>query len=205
MGGPERSWAFWSSRDRQVAGRVLRRSCGCPLAGWDRGSLCCSARPAAAGVGHPAELVALFCPSTGGLEIAVGTALAGGPPRRSQRAELPHWAPASGSGIEALARPGMDDANGREPPGLQTVHALPVEATALAAATKRLEPVPDHLRPERPHGMKVARHGVVVGMASHHACEPPSLFGYGLVPTSLQLGFHLLELGPHPFCDRDAL
>src|SRR5664279_2420006 len=29
--------------------------------------------------------------------IAVGTALAGGPPHRSQRAELPHWAPTSGS------------------------------------------------------------------------------------------------------------
>ena len=27
---------------------------------------------------------------------SVGTALAGGPPRRSQRAELPHWAPGSG-------------------------------------------------------------------------------------------------------------
>ena len=33
--------------------------------------------------------------------IAVGTALTSGPPRRSQRAELPHWAPASGSGVEA--------------------------------------------------------------------------------------------------------
>ena len=28
--------------------------------------------------------------------VAVGTALAGGPPHRSQRAELPHWAPALG-------------------------------------------------------------------------------------------------------------
>ena len=28
--------------------------------------------------------------------IAVGTALTGGPPRRSQRAGLPHWAPALG-------------------------------------------------------------------------------------------------------------
>jgi hypothetical protein len=28
--------------------------------------------------------------------VAVGTALAGGPPHRSQHAELPHWAPASG-------------------------------------------------------------------------------------------------------------
>src|SRR6478672_1920587 len=30
------------------------------------------------------------------LAIAVGTALTGGPPRRSQRAGLPHWAPALG-------------------------------------------------------------------------------------------------------------
>ena len=39
--------------------------------------------------------------------VAVGTALAGGPPHRSQRAGLPHWAPASGSGCEALLRKGM--------------------------------------------------------------------------------------------------
>src|SRR6266545_6954006 len=31
-----------------------------------------------------------------GVVIAVGTALAGGPPHRSQRALLTHWAPASG-------------------------------------------------------------------------------------------------------------
>jgi hypothetical protein len=39
--------------------------------------------------------------------IAVGTALADGPPHRSQRAGLPHWAPASGSGVEAHAGEGM--------------------------------------------------------------------------------------------------
>src|SRR5215216_4396893 len=33
--------------------------------------------------------------------IAVGTAVANGPPRRSQRALLTHWAPALGSGVEA--------------------------------------------------------------------------------------------------------
>jgi hypothetical protein len=41
------------------------------------------------------------------LMVAVGTALTGGPPHRSQRAELPHWAPASGSGGEARLREGM--------------------------------------------------------------------------------------------------
>lgn len=36
--------------------------------------------------------------------IAVGTAVAGGPPHRSQRAGLPHWAPALGSGVEPRVR-----------------------------------------------------------------------------------------------------
>jgi len=44
--------------------------------------------------------------------VAVGTALAGGPPHRSQRAGLPHWAPTSGAGVEAHARPRMRDADG---------------------------------------------------------------------------------------------
>ena len=44
--------------------------------------------------------------------IAVGTALASGPPRRSQRALLTHWAPASGSGVEAHVGEGMPHAGG---------------------------------------------------------------------------------------------
>jgi hypothetical protein len=44
--------------------------------------------------------------------IAVGTALASGPPRRSQRALLTHWAPALGSGVEAHVREGMLHAGG---------------------------------------------------------------------------------------------
>jgi hypothetical protein len=41
------------------------------------------------------------------VQIAVGTALAGGPPRRSQRAGLPHWAPALGVSVEAHFREWM--------------------------------------------------------------------------------------------------
>ena len=44
--------------------------------------------------------------------VAVGTALAGGPPHRSQRAGLPHWAPALGSGGKAHFREGMHHAGG---------------------------------------------------------------------------------------------
>jgi hypothetical protein len=47
--------------------------------------------------------------------IAVGTALSGGPPRRSQRARLTHWAPALGDGVKALLGPGMRDTSGGQP------------------------------------------------------------------------------------------
>ncbi len=66
--------------------------------------------------------------------VPVGTALAGGPPARSQRALLAHWAPTSGTSVEAHFGVGVRDAGGREPTGRETVHALPVEAVALAAA-----------------------------------------------------------------------
>jgi Transposase, Mutator family len=41
--------------------------------------------------------------------IAVGTALAGGPPHRSQRALLTHWAPALGDGVKTDGGPGVQD------------------------------------------------------------------------------------------------
>jgi hypothetical protein len=40
-------------------------------------------------------------------EVAVGTALAGGPPHRSQRALLTHWAPASGTSVKPHLGVGM--------------------------------------------------------------------------------------------------
>ena len=46
-------------------------------------------------------------PADATVAVAVGTALAGGPPHRSPHAELPHGAPASGSGCEAHVREGM--------------------------------------------------------------------------------------------------
>jgi hypothetical protein len=41
--------------------------------------------------------------------VAVGTAVADRPPRRSQRAGLPHWASALGDGGESLLGPGAQD------------------------------------------------------------------------------------------------
>jgi hypothetical protein len=65
--------------------------------------------------------------------LAVGTAVAGGPPRRSQRALLAHWAPPLGTGVESVVGPGMHDAGFGEPSDDEAVHAFPVQAAALAA------------------------------------------------------------------------
>jgi hypothetical protein len=70
--------------------------------------------------------------------VAVGTALrfagSGGPPRRSQRALLTHWAPGLGTSVESRVGPGMCDLGWREPPLHKAVHPLPIQASALAAA-----------------------------------------------------------------------
>jgi hypothetical protein len=66
--------------------------------------------------------------------VAIGTALAGGPPLRSQRAGLPHWAPASGSGGEAHIWERVFHAGGWEPSVRQVVHPRPVEPGTLAMA-----------------------------------------------------------------------
>jgi hypothetical protein len=41
--------------------------------------------------------------------VAVGTGVAARPPRRSQRAGLPHWAPALDFGVIASLGPGVQD------------------------------------------------------------------------------------------------
>jgi hypothetical protein len=74
--------------------------------------------------------------------VAVGTALASGPPHRSQRAELPHWAPASGSGGEAHLREGMHHAGAVHPTSQYTnlnllVSGLPVSVKTAHAKIRR--------------------------------------------------------------------
>src|SRR6266487_7005964 len=101
--------------------------------------------------------------------IAVGTVLAGGPPRRSQRALLTHWAPDLGASVESLVGPGMCDAGGREPSVRVAAYPLPVEAVSLAAAPERPVPESHDLATEGLHLVDLAGHGVVGEMASHYA------------------------------------
>ena len=72
--------------------------------------------------------------------IPVGTALAGGPPDRSRRAELAHRAPALGPGGEAHAGVGMHDAGRGQPPVIDPAVTRPGHAMALASTPQRLPP-----------------------------------------------------------------
>ena len=100
--------------------------------------------------------------------IAVGTVLADGPPRRSQRALLTHWAPDLGASVESLIGPGMCDADGREPSFRVAAYPLPGEAVSLAAAPERPVPEPHDLVAEGHHLVDVAGHGVVGEVTMHH-------------------------------------
>ena len=72
--------------------------------------------------------------------FAVGTAVARRPPHRSERAELPHSAPASGPKAQALLRVGMHDADRREPASGEPDHALPGDVSLLAAPAEPVLP-----------------------------------------------------------------
>ena len=61
------------------------------------------------------------------------------------------------------------------------------------------------LRPERLEGMQAARQRVVGEIALDHGAEPRSLGWKRQMPTSLQLGLHLVQLVPYPLAHRPAL
>jgi hypothetical protein len=136
--------------------------------------------------------------------VAVGTALAGGPPHRSQRAELPHWAPASGSGCEAHVRVGMHRPDFRKPSSCVPVHPFPVDPSALASPPQRPMPVPSHLIPESRYRIRVARYGVVGHVPLQHLSQPSPLHRDGIMPAILELALDFCQLRPHAFLDRDT-
>ena len=68
----------------------------------------------------------------GPMTFAVGTALTGGPPHRSQRALLTHWAPTSGHDAQSLFGVRVQNTNRWKPAVGQTVHALPGHPVSLA-------------------------------------------------------------------------
>jgi len=77
--------------------------------------------------------------------VAVGMSIARHPPRRSQRAELPHWAPTSGSDVHTQIRVRMINTGPWEPSVDESGHSFPFEAMALAATKQRFVPKATHI------------------------------------------------------------
>jgi len=94
--------------------------------------------------------------------VAVGTALTGGPPHRSQRAELPHWAPTSGHNVKSICRPRVQDSDFWKPAYDQPIHAFPGKPVFLASAPKRTAPEPSNFCTERIEDAAIGGYRVVL-------------------------------------------
>src|SRR5208337_1416601 len=144
-------------------------------------------------------------PRIPGPGVAVGTALTGGPPRRSQRAGLPHWAPTLGvwrrsapPGRDASRAPVVAIVSGSGPSASSRPWFSGCGASALSASTG--SPVGG----SRPPPLS-ARDRKVGHVPAHHAGQPAALLRYGLVHAPPELVVDRFQLGPHPFRDRDPL
>ena len=104
---------------------------------------------------------------TTNLWVAVGTALAGGPPHRTRRAELPHRALALGNNAQALHRIGVMELGFREPPLRNLVHLLPGGAMALTAPPQRAALQPNVPITKHAQHDQIARDPVVTVMPAH--------------------------------------
>lgn len=136
-GGPRllREGARARSRGRGVA-----REPGAPALGERRSDAALRRPGASVGVAG-----ALW---SGRFTVAVGTALADRPPRRSQREGLPHWAPALGSDAQALTRIGVADSRGGQPAFRQAAHPRPSNVALLATSAECAPPAAKHLQPK---------------------------------------------------------
>ena len=130
--------------------------------------------------------------------FAVGMPVARHPPHRSQRAGLPHWAPALGHDAEALLRVRMRDANCWYPPAHVTLHALPGDGSLLAPSREASLPTPRDLLLKPLQRFDIERHAIIAIMAQQHRAQPSALHGDGLVPSPSQLDFDLGHFDTKP-------
>ena len=94
------------------------------------------------------------------------------PPHRSQRAELPHWAPTSGGDAQTLFGVRMEDSYGWEPLGGQSVHLLASNTVPLTPSPQRLEPETVHLIFESSQFPVIAWHRVILEVSLYYAAKP---------------------------------
>ena len=96
----------------------------------------------------------------------------------------------------------MTDRGWWQPSVNKAPHAVPEDASVLAAPRQRAMPEPPHQEAKSPQRRLIHGHTVIQAMPTNHRLEPGTLFRYGLVHALPQLGFHLVQLRLQPFADR---
>jgi hypothetical protein len=96
----------------------------------------------------------------------------------------------------------MRDRRQWQPTVDESPHAIPKDASILAAPRQRAMREPSHLEPKDPQCVLVQGLSVVSDVSTHYRWQPFALVGDGFVRASLKLGFHLVQLRLQPFADR---
>src|SRR5208282_3401560 len=111
-------------------------------------------------------------------------------------------APASGNDAKAAQRIGVTDARRRQPAVNQPSHSVPENPAILAAARQRAVPEPAYGEPKTAECFGVHWDPVVTDVSRAHRAQPLAHFRDGVVHASLELGFHLAQLGLQPLTNR---
>src|ERR1700732_5099077 len=115
---------------------------------------------------------------------------------------ITHPALALGDDAHAPQRIGMTDRRQGQPACDETPHAIPKDATVLAAPRQRAMPEPADSEPKNCQRRLVHGHSVVPDVSTYNRLQPLALFGDGFVHSSLKLGFHLIQLRLQPCAYR---
>jgi hypothetical protein len=110
----------------------------------------------------------------------------------SGRVDFPRAAVALGNSARAAQRISMTDGRPGQPASDQRPHAVPEDATVLAAPRQRAVPEPAHWEPKSPQRGGVQGHSAVPDVSSHRRLQPLAQLGDGGVHASLKFGSHLV-------------
>ena len=104
--------------------------------------------------------------------VAVGTGLATHPPHRSQRVELPHWAPTSGSDAQPHSWEWMQDSGFGKPVVGDALHSFPGQPVPLTPPSQRAKPKARKLVPKCLHWCRSSWHRVVSVVPVRDTLQP---------------------------------
>ena len=119
-----------------------------------------------------------------GRPVEVGTTLTGRPPHRSERAELPHSALASGPNVQPYGWIGMTDMRIRQPAFYPSGHPFPGDLALLAPLLQDSPPEQHHLLAKCSKGRAIPGHPVIPVMPKQSH------------PQSKELGLTISGTGP---------